>query len=53
LVGVFASAQDTLAQLSRDPDEILRDLALHATNALDKPRAAEAPVLTVLVERPA
>ncbi len=53
LVGVFASAADTLEQLSRDSDEILRDLAAHAIPALNKPRASEVPSLAQLVERPA
>ena len=53
LVGVFASAQDTLEQLSRDSDDILRDLAAHAVTALGKPRSNEVPSLAQLVERPA
>ena len=53
LVGVFASAQATLEQLSRDADDILRDLAAHAVSAFGKPRASEGPSLTELVERPA
>ena len=52
LVGVFASARDTLDLLSRDPDAILRDLATHAVAALDRPRAPESANLMQLLERP-
>lgn len=53
LVGVFASAQDTLAQLSEDSDAILRDLAVHAITVLGKPRDSGVPSLAQLMERPA
>jgi len=53
LVGVFASAHDTLEQLAQDPDAILRDLAVHAVSALDRPRQAESLRLLQLLERPA
>ncbi len=52
LVGVFASAHDTLELLSRDPDAILRDLATHAVAALARPRAPESTNLMQLLERP-
>ena len=53
LVGVFASAHDTLEQLAQDQDAILRDLAAHAVLALDRPRQAESSRLLELLERPA
>jgi len=55
LVGRFGSAHDTLEQLASDADAILSDLAVHAVQALDRPRApenAEAGLLQLL-ERPA
>jgi len=53
LVGVFASAHDTLELLARDQDAILRDLAEHAVSALDRPRQPESVRLLQLLERPA
>ena len=53
LVGEFGSAHDTLEQLARDPDAILRDLAGHAAQALDRPRLPESVSLLQLLERPA
>ncbi|MEI9947591.1 MAG: hypothetical protein WDO74_01040 [Pseudomonadota bacterium] len=53
LVGVFASAQDTLEQLAQDQDAILRDLAAHAVLALGRPRLPETLRLWELLERPA
>jgi len=53
LVGIFANAHDTLEQLAQDQDAILRDLAVHAVSALDRPRQQENIGLLQLVERPA
>ena len=53
LVGVFASAHETLEQLAHDLDAILRDLAAHAVSALDRPRQPESLRLLELLERPA
>lgn len=53
LVGVFGSPHDTVERLSHDSDEILRDLALHALNAMDRPRQPENASLLQLLERPA
>jgi ATP:ADP antiporter, AAA family len=53
LVGVFANARDTLEQLAQDQDAILRDLAVHAVAALDRPRQPESLRLLELLERPA
>ena len=53
LVGNFGSAHDTLEQLARDSDAILSDLAVHAVQALDRPRPAESAGLQQLLERPA
>ncbi len=53
LVGTFGTAHDTLEQLSNDSDSILRDLAIHAVQALDRPRVPESASLLQLVERPA
>jgi ATP:ADP antiporter, AAA family len=53
LVGVFASAHDTLELLAKDQDAILRDLAVHAVSALDRPRQPESMRLLELLERPA
>jgi hypothetical protein len=53
LVGVFGSPHDTVERLSHDSDEILRDLALHALNAMDRPRQPESASLLQLLERPA
>jgi AAA family ATP:ADP antiporter len=55
LVGSFGSAHDTLEQLANDADSIVSDLAVHAVQALDRPRppeAADAGLLRLL-ERPA
>ena len=53
LVGTFASAHDTLEQLARGQDTILRELAAHAISALDRPRQPESLRLLELLERPA
>jgi hypothetical protein len=53
LVGVFADAHDTLDHLAQDQDAILRDLAVHALLALDRPRQPESLRLLQLLERPA
>ena len=55
LVGSFGSAHDTLEQLANDSDSILSDLAVHAVQALDRPRATENADagLLQLLERPA
>lgn len=53
LVGVFASARATLEQLAQDQDTILRDLAVHAVDALGQPRQSESQSLLQLLERPA
>ena len=53
IVGVFANARATLEQLARDQDAILRDLAVHAVDALGQPRQSENQGLLQLLERPA
>jgi HEAT repeat protein len=53
LVGTFSNAYQTMELLSRDPDLILRDLALHAVAALDRQPAPESAALLQLLERPA
>lgn len=54
LVGVFGTPHDTVQLLSHDADAILRDLAVHALAAIERPRAPEsAPLMQQLVERPA
>ncbi len=53
LVGSFGSAHDTLDQLASDADAILSDLAVHAVQALDRPRVTESASLLQLLERPA
>ena len=53
LVGLFADAHDTLDHLAQDQDAILRDLAVHALLALDRPRQPESLRLLELLERPA
>ncbi|MEO6600696.1 MAG: MFS transporter [Polyangiaceae bacterium] len=53
LVGSFGSALDTLERLTNDSDSIVSDLAAHAVQALDRPRAPEKASLLQLLERPA
>ena len=53
LVGAFRDAHETLDVLGRDPDAILRNLAIHALQALDRPRVPESVALLQLIERPA
>jgi len=42
-----------LEQLAQDQDAILRDLAMHAVSALERPRQPESLRLLELLERPA
>lgn len=52
IVGL-GNAHDTLEALARDPDVIVRDLAEHAVNSVNRPRQAESARLRSLLERPA